>query len=434
MGRNSKQTRLQVLLNGKRVGVLVRNISGGLEFAYVQEWLSTIDAMPISQSLPLRELPYRGAQVGAYFDNLLPDNDEIRNRIAERMATEGRGTFDLLAAIGRDCVGALQFVPEGEWIKEVGPVQAETLADKAIGGVLRNLKSSPLGLDRHKEFRISLAGAQEKTALLRWKGHWYRPKGPTPTTHILKPSMGKLPNGIDLSESVQNEWLCLKLALHFGLTVAKAEIRKFDGIECLVVERFDREWSQDKKHLRRVPQEDLCQALGVPWSRKYESDGGPGIVAIMDFLNASDQRDQDRAQFLRAQLVFFLLGAIDGHAKNFSITLLPTGFRLAPIYDVMSVLPALARRQVEPKQAKLAMSIGNNRHYRLGEIYFRHWEQTAKKAGFPLKDLRSLTQDLIDRGNNIETLVSRLGRGLSPQLTGPLVTGIKKHLGILAGV
>jgi serine/threonine-protein kinase HipA len=137
---------------------------------------------------------------------------------------------------------------------------------------------------------------------------------------------------------------------------------------------------------------------------------------------------------MRAQLVFFLLGAIDGHAKNFSITLLPTGFRLAPIYDVMSVLPALARRQVEPKQTKLAMSVGDNRHYRLGEIYLRHWEQTAKKAGFPLKNLQSLIQDLMDRGNKIETLVNRIGRSLSPQLTDPLVTGIKKHLGILAGV
>ena len=155
------------------------------------------------------------------------------------------------------------------------------------------------------------------------------------------------------------------------------------------------------------------------------------MVTIMDFLNASDQRERDREFFIRAQLVFFLLAAIDGHAKNFSITLLPTGFQLVPIYDVMTVWPALAARQIEPKQAKLAMSVGDNKHYRLGEIQRRHWEQTAKKAGFPLRNLELLLQDLVDRERKVDDLVHRIGKAISPQLADSVTAGIKKHLKVL---
>lgn len=431
MGRKRRHIRLQVFLNEERVGLLMRDTSGTMEFAYAGEWLQSANAVPVSQSLPLREMPYRGASVEAYFDNLLPDNEDIRRRIAERMATEGRGTLDLLAVIGRDCVGSLQFAPEGEPFPKSRSIQGEPLSDREIADILRNLKTSPLGLNREREFRISIAGVQEKTAILRWEGHWHRPKGSTPTTHILKPAMGRLPNGIDMRESVQNEWLCLKLAEYFGLPVAQAERGTFDGVECLVVKRFDRMWSEDKKHLRRLPQEDLCQALGVPWSRKYQSDGGPGIIAVMDFLNASDQREKDREQFLRAQMVFFLLGAVDGHAKNFSITLLPTGFQLTPVYDVMTILPALASRQIESKQAKLAMSVGDGNHFRLDEIQDRHWKQTAKKSGFPLKDLQSLIQSLFDRADRLDDFINRFGKNVSTEIIDTVMAGIRKHLKVL---
>lgn len=409
------------------MGRLTKDAQGTLEFSYAPEWLTSPGAIPVSLSLPLRETAYRGLAVEAYFDNLLPDNDEIRRRIAERMATGGRGTLDLLGAIGRDCIGALQFIPEGEPHQKPGPLKGEAISDREIASVLRNLKASPLGLDRDAEFRISIAGAQEKTALLHWKGRWFRPVGTTPTTHILKPAMGRLPNGIDLRESVGNEWLCLKLAEYFGLPVANADIQSFDGIPCLVVERFDREWSPRGQRLHRVPQEDLCQALSIPWSRKYQSDGGPGIVDIMNFLNASDQRDRDREHFMRAQLCFFLLGAIDGHAKNFSVTLLPTGFRLTPLYDVMTVFPALAARQIEPKRTKLAMSVGEKNHYRLDDIQRRHWEQTAKRAGFPAKSLEALLQDLIDRIRKIDEFADKLAKRAPSEMIATTLAGIKKY-------
>ncbi len=427
MGRKSKHRRLQVLQNGDRVGQLTRNAEGILEFSYDAAWLESADAVPVSFSLPLRETAYRGPVVEAYFDNLLPDNEDMRRRIAAKMATEGHGTLDLLGAIGRDCIGALQFLPEGVLPKKPGPVKGEPISDREIAKTLRNLKVSPLGLDRDAEFRISIAGAQEKTALLRWNDRWQRPIGMTPTTHILKPAMGLLPNGIDLRESVPNEWLCLKLMKYFGLPVAQAEIHTFDGIQCLVVERFDRKPSPGGKRLKRIPQEDLCQALGVPWTRKYQTDGGPGIVEIMNFLNASDQREADRERFLRAQMCFFLLGAIDGHAKNFSITLLPTGFRLTPIYDVMTVLPALAGKQIEPKRAKLAMSVGEKNHYRLGEIQRRHWEQTAKRAGFPAKNLEAMIQDLIERIRRLDDFAVTLAKRVPSAMIEATLAGIKKY-------
>lgn len=406
MARKKRSVTLQIYMNGEIVGSLTRSSSQGLVFQYAGSWLDSAKAMPISYNLPLREERYHDDKTRAYFDNLLPDSDRIRQRLAERVHADGSDPFDLLAAIGRDCVGALQCVPEGETPPPAKSLRATPLADAEIAAMLGGLQIAPLGIDPEREFRISIAGAQEKTALLRWKGRWHRPEGTTPTTHILKPVIGKLRNGLDLSDSVENEWLCLKLAEYFGLPVAGAAVVQFDTVKCLVIERFDRRWSTDGKTLVRIPQEDLCQALGCVSSRKYESDGGPGIAAIMDFLNASDARDHDRECFFRAHLVFFLLGAIDGHAKNFSIFLGKSGFHLTPIYDVLSVFPALKRRQIEIKETKLAMCVGSNRHYRLNEIRRHHWEQTAKNCGLPKQRLIGIIDELLERVANLEKMIS----------------------------
>ncbi len=431
MGRRPKRRALGVFLNGDRVGRLVRETAGALSFQYASDWLQRDDAVPVSLSLPLREDPWRGATVYAFFDNLLPDNDRFRRRLAEKTRADGTGPFELLAAIGRDCVGALQFLPDE--IERVSPdeVDASPLSDKEIGERLRNLQTSPLGVRPDAGFRISLAGAQEKTALLRMNGAWHEPHGTTPTSHILKPAIGLLPNGIDLRQSPANEWLCLRFASWFGLDVATAELAEFDGLSCLVVERFDRRWNAEGTVLHRVPQEDLCQALGESPTRKYEAEGGPGISAILGFLDASDYRDHDRISFLRAQLVFYLLGAIDGHAKNFSIFLRPGGFCLTPLYDIMTVHPALAARQLEIKEARLAMAIGERRHYRLADIQRRHWTQTARAAGFPLIDFEELLQDIEARAATLPAFAKTLTEQVSPELVEPVVDGIHKGMRML---
>jgi serine/threonine-protein kinase HipA len=382
MPRPRQHIPLQVLLNNRPVGRLEKESSGAIHFRYAESWLAKGDAIPVSLSLPLREDAYRGEQVSAFFDNLLPDSDVLRRRIAEKVGARGTDAYSLLSVIGRDCVGALQFIAAGEEPpKKKSDVAGKAVSDREVEQLLANLARVPLGLDREQDFRISVAGAQEKTALLRFKGKWLKPLGTTPTTHILKPQIGALPNGLDLSNSVENEFYCLRLLAAFGLPVAAAEMKIFGNTKTLVVERFDRRWV-DKKQLLRLPQEDFCQALGCPPSRKYQNEGGPGIVDILKLLKAADAPAEDQQLFLKSQIIFWLIGATDGHAKNASIFLGPEGrFQLTPFYDVLSAQPSLSRRQIERKQMKLAMSVGDSRHYRVDEIRGRHFVQTAIRAG-----------------------------------------------------
>ncbi len=240
---------------------------------------------------------------------------------------------------------------------DTAPVSEAWIADR-----LRKHDAHPLGLARDEDFRISLAGVQEKTALLFHEGAWHLPRGATPTTHILKLPIGPAPSGIDLGDSVENEWLCLRIAAAFGLPVARAEMRSFEDVRVLVVERFDRRRSRDGTWLVRLPQEDVCQSLGLPPSKEYESDGGPGIASILDLLLQSVDPAQDRRTFFRALVVYWLLAAIDGHAKNFSSFLLAGGrCRMTPLYDVLSAHPIVSRRQLARQDLKLAMAVQGNR-------------------------------------------------------------------------
>ncbi|MDE1917323.1 MAG: type II toxin-antitoxin system HipA family toxin [Sphingomonadales bacterium] len=394
-----RSTVLRVLLNGRGVGWLSRAASGAIDFKYDEEWLAWEHALPVSLSLPLDARRYTGAPVTAVFENLLPDNDAIRSRIADRIGADGADAYSLLAAVGRDCVGALQFLPVDVEPTPVGEIHAEPINDEGIADLLRNLGAAPLGLERDDAFRISIAGAQEKTALLWWKGAWHKPLGTTPTTHIFKPQIGALPNGIDLSNSVENEHLCLTFLAKLGLTVASTQMAMFGDRRVLVVERFDRLWARDGRLLRR-PQEDICQALSVPPSRKYEDHGGPGIADIMGLFEASDQPDIDRAMLMKALIAFWLIGATDGHAKNFSIFLHSGGrFSAAPIYDVLSAEPSLAAHQINRRQMRLAMAVGDRRRYRLDEIAPRHFVQTAVRAGY---DAVSTGEIIAEIGNVAE--------------------------------
>lgn len=289
----------------------------------------------------------------------------------------------------------LRFVAGKVDAESTPAIEGEVVDDEAMELLLNSLTQAPLGLDRSADFRISVAGIQEKTALLRHDGRWLKPCGTTPTTHIFKTQIGKLPNGIDLSNSVENEYYCLKLLEAFGLRVNAAEIRVFGKTKVLVVERSDRRWTKDGR-LLRLPQEDCCQALSVPPLRKYQSEGGPGMVRILDLLKGSDSPAEDQKAFLKAQLLFWLVGATDGHAKNFSIFLGPGGrFSLTPLYDVMTVQPSADARQIERKQMSMAMSAGSGRHFRMAEIQGRHFIQTGEEAGLPKFLVHSAIEDII---------------------------------------
>ncbi|QHO77974.1 toxin HipA [Bradyrhizobium sp. CCBAU 051011] len=386
MGRRPRHAPLRVLLNNRLVGHLTKAASGAIQFRYEDDWLGWEHALPVSLSLPLREDAFRGEAVTAVFDNLLPDSDALRRRVAQKVGAAGTDAYSLLAAIGRDCVGALQFVADDDDRHGDGhTIVGDAVDDEAIEKLLKGLTQAPLGLRRDDDFRISLAGTQEKTALLRNGGKWLKPRGTTPTTHIFKTQIGELPSGINLSNSVENEYYCLKLAAAFGLPVNQAEIATFGKTTALVIERFDRRWTRDGR-LLRLPQEDCCQALSVPPTRKYQSDGGPGMGKLLGLLKGSDNPSEDQAILLKAQIFFWMIGATDGHAKNFSVFITPGGrYHLTPLYDVLTAQPSLDTGQVQRKQMKLAMSVGTNNHYRIAKVQGRHFVQTGRVAGLPKK-------------------------------------------------
>jgi serine/threonine-protein kinase HipA len=394
MGRQRSYTSLSVFLNTRLIGQLTREGSGAISFIYDPDWLAWKHRMPVSLSLPLREDRYVGAPVVAVFENLLPDNDAIRRRVAERVGAEGIDAYSLLAEIGRDCVGALQFLPDGAGPSAGDAITGRPISNSEVEALLNDLATRPLGIDRERDFRISVAGAQEKTALLYHQGQWFEPFGTTPTTHIIKPQIGKLPNGMDLSDSVENEFFCLKLLAGFGLRTANAEIVLFGERKALAVERFDRTWTKDGR-LIRLPQEDMCQAHSIPPSRKYENEGGPGIVEIMELLRGSDEPLADRESFFKANILFWLIGATDGHAKNFSIAIRPGGsFSLTPLYDVMTVQPSVDSGLLQRKSFKMAMRFGKSGHYRVADITRRHIEETGLQSGMSRQVISSIIEDI----------------------------------------
>jgi serine/threonine-protein kinase HipA len=432
MARRPAHIPLNVFLNGRLVGVLRRESNGAIDFLYGRHWLAWESALPVSLSLPLREDRYIGAPVINVFDNLLPDSDVIRRRVAERVGAGGTDAYSLLAALGHDCVGALQFLPDGIDPGPAGKIEGKPVDETEVAKIIQNLTAAPLGMGEDEDFRISIAGAQEKTALLRHDGKWYKPAGSTATTHILKPQIGRLPNGIDLSNSVENEFLCLKLLSALGVPTAGAEIADFGGRRTLIVERFDRLWTDDNR-LLRLPQEDFCQALSVPPTRKYQSENGPGMKDILQLLKGSDVPNDDLATFMRANIVFWLLGATDGHAKNFSVFLTSGGqFRMTPLYDVLSAQPSLDANQIQRKQFKLAMSVGKSRYYAMDEILPRHFIQTAEIAAVGASLVPAIFKDLAENAAQaIEATIDELPDGFPEAMTNSIRAAMTHRIDLL---
>lgn len=394
--------KLNVWMNGLPVGVWSTSRTGTPVFRYVETWVHGEQGRALSLSLPFTaDLEHRGDVVNHYFDNLLPDSADIRRRLRSRFRARSLEAFDLLAAIGRDCVGAVQLLPPGVEPAGWNAIVAERLAEADVERTLASVTSdAPLGLRDDEDLRLSIAGAQEKTALLRMGQRWYRPRGATPTTHILKLPLGLVGNmRADMSTSIENEWLCSRILRALGLPTAETEMARFGPSKALVVTRFDRRWigidnGADTKArfkppegawIARLPQEDFCQALGVGPEQKYQSDGGPSMQDCLAILANSEHAEEDRSTFVLAQFAFWLLAATDGHAKNFSIQHRRGGrFQLTPLYDVLSAWPIIGDgpNLIPYPRAKLAMGVkAHNMHYRLRDIETRHWHRLASAAG-----------------------------------------------------
>ncbi|MBC5763998.1 type II toxin-antitoxin system HipA family toxin [Ramlibacter albus] len=442
MGRKSRTRALSIWANGVRVGTWRILPRGEMELQYDEAWRASEGGRPLSLSLPFGadNSPLRGAAVENYFDNLLPDSDGIRRRIAERFKTQSLSAFDLLTAVGRDCVGAVQLLPDHDKPEAVEKIEGTLLSEEEVAAHLRGIVSPRFpGYDDGEGFRISLAGMQEKTALLWHGGRWLLPHGATPTTHILKLPLGRVGNmRADFSTSVENEWLCMQLMEAFGLQVPRTAVLSFDGQKVLGVERFDRLLDLSGRWIARLPQEDFCQVYGLPHTRKYEADGGPGLQQIAGKLLNSERREEDIATLMKAQVLFWMLAATDGHAKNFSIRLLPQGrYRLTPIYDVMSILPAMgdAPSQLRWHKAKLAMAVsGKNRHYLLKDIQRRHFNATARKAGYG-PTAEPLIEDILSRlPGAIAAVASRLPAGFPQRVADTILNGLRASAERLAGM
>jgi len=372
---------LVVLLDGTEIGRIHQDARGRLRFVYDEAWRRSPDGYPLSLSMPLAAVEHAHSAVEAWIWGLLPESERVLERWARQFHV-ARNAFALLAHVGEDCPGAVQLVPPARAgaMRASSADRVDWLADADVAERIRLLRADASAWRLADDVgRFSLAGAQAKVALHRRGKRWGIPSGRTPTTHILKPPIP------DLAGHVENEHLCLELARELGLPSASSEVAWFGDEIAIVVERYDRVRLDGR--VARVHQEDTCQALGIVPDRKYESQGGPGAREITALLRTASASPLDDTWTFVAALGFaWLTGGTDAHAKNYSL-LLTSGprVRLAPLYDLASVLPY---PDLASKKVKLAMKIGGR--YRLHEIGVRQWRELAR-------ELRLDANELVDR-------------------------------------
>lgn len=345
---------------------LVATISADAQatrLAYADAWNSSADSFPISLAMPIRPEPYEGEQVLPWLMNLLPEGEPLR-AMTRALGAAPEDALGLIAQTGNDLAGALSIAPQ----QPRGEPGYRPIPDAgALERIIEELPARPF-LVGEDGVSMSLAGAQEKLPVAIIDGQIAVPINGAPSTHILKPDNPRLPG------SVQNEALCMVLARRTGLNVAPVTTGVAGERSYLLVERYDRAGVGDK--VRRLHQEDFCQALGRPPAAKYEFNGtgtrGPSI-ADMFALVRQHMTARDITRLLDAVIFNIAIGNVDSHAKNYSILLGPGALQLAPLYDLMS---GLAWANITQNHAQ---AIGGQRRGR--HIYGRHWRRMAEAAG-----------------------------------------------------
>ncbi|MGH2904120.1 MAG: type II toxin-antitoxin system HipA family toxin [Solirubrobacteraceae bacterium] len=346
---------LLVILDDSVAGTLTRLRGGRLRFDYDPGYQQRPGRTPLSLSMPVQVASHADRVITPWLWGLLPDNDAVLRRWARDFHVSAASPFSLLSTpIGEDCAGAVRFAAPDEVDRVLGrPGDVAWLSDDDVGERLRELREDATAwLGRSFTGQFSLAGAQAKTALLCKDGRWGVPSGAPPTTHMLKPAV------IGLDDHDLNEHLCLDAARRAGLLVARTTLTRFGEETAVVVARYDRRTSPGG-NIARVHQEDLCQALGEPPSRKYQNEGGPRPAQIARLLrNAMPPTVAEDAvrRFADALIWNWLIGGTDAHAKNYSLLLAAEQVRIAPLYDVASALPY----GVHERKLRFAMKIGSS--------------------------------------------------------------------------
>ncbi|MBP1852508.1 type II toxin-antitoxin system HipA family toxin [Rhizobium halophytocola] len=373
---------LNVWWDGRFVGQFTQDSHGDIGFAYTQAWLEDEKALPLSNSLPKRRERFFRRECRPFFGGLLPEESQ-RLIAAQALGVSPANDFALLDRLGGDVAGALQLLPEDEEPTAAGPITGHQPAFLEDAGIVRILDALPTRpLLAGQGLRLSLAGAQSKVPLILIDDQLALPVSGQATTHILKPPIARFPG------TTANEAFVMSLAAAIGLDVAPVEPRSANGRPFLLVERYDR-YRDAEGLVRRIHQEDFCQALGVPPETKYASEGGPTFKDCFELLRRVSQRPStDIAKLLDAVIFNLIVGNADAHGKNFSILYDDQGPRMAPLYDLLSTVtyPDLS--------PKMAMRIG--KRATLAEMDVDGWQAFSKDAGVGVPLIRRRVKELCD--------------------------------------
>lgn len=405
---------LDIWWDGRLVGQLTQDRHGELGFAYAPEWLDDALALPLSASLPKRAEPFSRRECRPFFGGLLPEEGQ-RDAAAQALGVSRSNDFALLDRLGGDVAGALQLLPPGETPTAPALDHRPTPLDEA--GLIRVLDTLPVRplLAGEAGLRLSLAGAQSKVPVVLVDGAVALPAPGQPTTHILKPPISRF------KATTENEAFVMRLAAAIGLDVATVEPRVVKDRTFLLVRRYDRAIGDDG-NVRRIHQEDFCQALGVPSETKYASEGGPTFKDCFELVRRVAARPAvDVLKLLDAVIFNAIAGNADAHGKNFSILHGDKGPSLAPLYDLLATV---AWPDLSPR---FAMKIG--KRATLAELDAKGWIAFAADAGLGLPLIRrrvvEISEAAIARASEVAQALA--GHGLDDEALSNLARTIAER-------
>jgi len=369
-----------VRLYGLPAGTLSVGRDGSLSFRYDDGWLSRTDVdeylhHPISLAMPFTDETYGNDRAGPFFDGLLPDNKATREALGRHFQIDASDDYQLLYNLGRECPGAISILPPEESVIPEPAVRPEydLLDDERLAEHIADLPRRPLFVDADGEMRLSLAGVHHKSAVVLTRGKVGLPRGRTPTSHILKVDID------GLHDSIRVENYCLKLAGRLGMTIPQSTVRLAGETPYMLIARYDRAAvaGEGFTYIRRLHQEDFCQALGRFPREKYEKDGGPGWRECFDLMERTSDPAASRLELLARAIFQFLVYNPDAHAKNYSIVYRNGTINLSPLYDVNNA--AAFRKHYKEQRARVAMFVGGERDP--NAITAEHWTAFAHEAG-----------------------------------------------------